>query len=83
MRGRPGVIWEPGFESLCAAIIRQAIMDYGKSIKYTSEHNSGEVFEAEEICKKECERFFLGAWFSTICDLDGERLLRWIRERAV
>lgn len=76
---------EPGIESLCAAIVKRAIMDYERSLRHVAANSpkEGERFWIEEAQREECERFFLGTWFSTICDLDGPRLVERIKKEAV
>lgn len=81
MKGRPNIIWEPGIESLCIAVVRQAIADYEKAkgvIERTSQEET-QLRNAKAL-KRECERFFLGSWFSCICEIDGAALLRRINE---
>lgn len=80
MKGRPNIIWEPGIESLCAAVVRQAIVDYEKSQRIIERTKEGERLLNAKARKKECESFFLGTWFSCFCDLDGAALLRRINE---
>ncbi len=66
-----------GYRDLADAIILQAVTDYRRAhwkLRLCNHH-----VEALET-KAECERFFRSTWFSTLCDLDGEQLLRDLKQ---
>lgn len=73
----------PGIKGLCAAIVRQAVVDYVSSSNYVDKHEPdiGNRFLLEQHRKLECEAFFFSGWFEAICDLDGAHLIRMIDEK--
>jgi len=67
------MITDSGYRDLADAIILQAVADYRRAhwkLRLCNHHK-----EALEIIS-ECENFFRSPWFSTICNLDREQLLR-------
>lgn len=64
------------YEHLIEAIIVQAVEDYRKALR-------GKTYEgqssAEEIVK-ECEDFFRSDWYSDLTKVNGEMLIRKLRE---
>ena len=67
---------ETCYESLCLAIIEQAVRDYKKAL------------EAEMKCEdlnarrviKELETFFKSEWFAQLSNLDGRLLIKNVRK---
>ena len=55
-----------GLDNLRIAIVEQAVKDYRRSM---------DKFEIEAI-----EHFFLGSWFKMLVDIDGDYLVRKLRE---
>ena len=60
------------YESLAAAIIEQALLDYRRAQKHIQKKFDVE-FSWQTI--KEIENFLKSSWFDVLCDLDGEKLL--------
>jgi len=64
---------DSGYRDLADAIILQAVTDYRRAhwkLRLCRHHA-----EALETIA-ECEDFFRSTWFSILCGLDGEQLLR-------
>ena len=58
-----------GYKLLSAAIIKQCLLDYR------------EVLQSNDIITKlECERFLRSQWFDFMSDMNGERLIKMMRE---
>ncbi len=71
---RPDSI-DPGvdpWEELANAIILQAVKDYRKALR--------EI--ASERTVTECEKFFRSQWFRVLTAIDGEMLIRKLREEV-
>ncbi|MCD7882493.1 MAG: hypothetical protein LUI87_02125 [Lachnospiraceae bacterium] len=66
-------------ERLRYAIVKQACRDYFAASRRLRRHPL-DIVAAETI--DECERFFRGDWFMHLCDLDGEWIVRSLRERS-
>ena len=67
---------DSGYRDLADAIILQAVTDYRRAhwkLGLCNHHK-----EALEIIM-ECEGFFRSRWFSILCGLDGEQLLRGLK----
>ena len=54
-----------GIERLCNAVVIQAVKDY------INDKNK----------REECERFFLSQYFTLFSDLDGEAIVKALKER--
>lgn len=74
------------------AIVEQACKDYEWALRYLNrlDHpgltltlSQKEKVEKGRMFVDSCERFFRGAWFSRLVDLDGETLIETLRKRAV
>lgn len=84
------ILSDTGLENLRYAIVRQAIEDYHRSLRFLHGNSSFyrcsvsaanyDIQAARE--KAECEQFFRSRRFGIICDLDGERLIATIRSRS-
>lgn len=74
------------------AIVEQACKDYEWAIRYlnrldhpglTLSLTQRENVEKARMFLDNCERFFRGAWFARLVDLDGEKMIETLRKRAV
>ena len=80
--------------ALAAAVVQQAVEDYRACIRWRSivcekQHTGNRMSatdRAEKVRKdcensmREIERFFRLDWFYTLCDCDGERVIRNLRQ---
>ena len=66
-----------GYESLTINIIVQAVKDYRNALRKLQ--NDPDDFRAI-VTRKECEGFFRSAWFSVICSVDPEELVKRTEE---
>ena len=58
-----------GYKLLSTAIIKQCLLDYR------------EVLQSNDIITKlECEQFLRSQWFDFMSDMNGERLIKMMRE---
>ena len=58
-----------GYKLLSAAIIKKCLLDYR------------EVLQSNDIITKlECEQFLRSQWFDFMSDMNGERLIKMMRE---
>ena len=71
-------------QNLANAIITQAAKDWRTAVKYLKAHpdGTGKRYWAAEKEKADCEKFFLGDTFEILTNLDGEYLLRRLKEEA-
>ncbi|MCR4692307.1 MAG: hypothetical protein K5664_00315 [Firmicutes bacterium] len=60
---------EENYQMLADAIVMQAVRDYRRCGCYQA--------------KKSIESFFRSDWFATICELDGERLIKRLRQERM
>lgn len=58
-----------GYKALAAAIVNQCLLDYRSALESN-----------DAITKAKCERFMRSAWFVFLSDMDGERLIKMMRE---
>ena len=58
-----------GYKLLSAAIIKQCLLDY-----------RGVLQSNDIITKLECEQFLRSQWFDFMSDMNGERLIKMMRE---
>ena len=73
-----------GYTALQEAVVAFAVQDYLHSLfilKIFPERGSLKAAEARSV-KRDCERFFCGGWFSTLCNLQGKTLLKRLRNLA-
>ena len=70
---------EDRYERLANAIILQAVTDYRAALKRIrrSPKNQDAIYEALRI-----ERFFRSAWYSQLTSVDGEYLIRRLRDEV-
>lgn len=67
---------ETCYESLCLAIVEQAVRDYKKAL--VAEMKCGDLNARRAI--RELETFFKSEWFEQISSLDGRLLIKNVRE---
>ena len=65
------------YESLANAIILQAVKDLRTARKKIKHHSKN---KEAELMIEELERFFRSDWFTALTTVDGEVLLRKLRE---
>lgn len=67
------------YENFANAIILQAVKDYRRALKLLSKnpHNRSAMAAVNEM-----ERFFRSDWYETLTSVDGEMLIRKLREEA-
>ncbi|MHC1694987.1 MAG: hypothetical protein AB9835_06910 [Eubacteriales bacterium] len=66
------------YESLANSIIEQAVKDYREALQRLDRHPEKNDYKAEV---NSLERFFCSGWYQTLTDLDGNLLMRKIREK--
>lgn len=73
---------DKGLEELRFAIIKQACIDYSDALTYLRGRTPSlsEEYIAAIKRKKECEAFFRSEYYSILCNIDGEHLMKKIRE---
>ena len=67
------------YENLANAIVLQAVKDWRTAVKHLKHHPKS---ESSLMTKAETERFFRSEWFTTLTSVDGEVLLRKLKEEA-
>ena len=67
------------YENLANAIILLAVKDYRQALKLLSKNPHSRSAMATV---KEMERFFRSDWYETLTSVDGEMLIRKLREEA-
>ncbi len=81
------IISDAGIENLRFAIVRQAVIDYDTSLKYLRKHPVPKTKIEEKriircgVLKRDCEVFFKSKYFSLLCDLDGPKLMKDVRQK--
>lgn len=63
---------DEGYKELAAAIVERAVWDYRNALK--RKH----ISEVHSL-----EKFFLSGWFELLSDLDGETIIRKIKNMEV
>lgn len=66
-----------GFENLANAIVIQAAKDYTKALKMHKKHPHYDVAKTQIA---ELEDFFRSPWYRTLTSVDGEMLIKKLRE---
>ena len=59
-----------GYKLLAAAIIKQCILDYREALQ-----------SHDIITTLECEQFLRSQWFDFMSDMNGEKLIKMMREK--
>ena len=67
------------YEALAKAIVTQAATDYYNAL-YTLKRDNKDMQSIK--MKIDCELFFRGKWCKQLCDIDGNRIIQTIRDRA-
>ena len=67
------------YMNLANAIVVQAANDYRAALKALALNREDRDAQVE---KKECERFFQSGWFSVLTTVDGEWLMRKLKEEV-
>lgn len=67
------------YDALAKAIVTQAATDYYNAL-YTLKRDNKDMQSIK--MKIDCELFFRGKWCKQLCDIDGEKIIKTIRERA-
>ncbi len=74
---------EGGYAQLVAAIIKQAVLDYDEVLQALFARPSGFRRVELETEKADLENFFHSAWYDSLTELDGEKLMQMTKSRAV
>ena len=71
------------YERLAQAIVVQAAKDYVSSMKGLNRYKKGsnKALAAEKMLD-ETNRFFHSGWFSMLCDLDGDKIVKMLRKET-
>ncbi|MCD7724508.1 MAG: hypothetical protein LUI12_02990 [Clostridiales bacterium] len=67
------------YEKLANAIILQAVKDYRMALK-TLKRNPNSYSASDTV--KEIERFFHSQWYTVLTDVDGDFLIRRLRQEV-
>ena len=67
------------YENLANAIILLAVKDYRRALKLLSKNPHS---RSAMVAVNEMERFFRSDWYETLTSVDGEMLIRKLREEA-
>jgi len=67
------------YENLANAIVMQAVKDWRHSVKKLKKNPHCATALSE---KRDCERFFHSAWFEALTSVDGEVILRKLKQEA-
>lgn len=78
---------EDGLELLKVRILEQAASDLVIAYMFKNKHEginpqSKKAIEMEKL-RVDCERFFRGEWFAALCDLDGEKVIKECKRKAL
>ncbi len=74
-------ITDIGAHNLCAAIVRQAVVDYEDALRKYSTEKDGVKKDKAKYRIRECERFFQKD-VDTYINIDGNKIIRKCRENA-
>lgn len=71
-----------GYSALQEGVVSFAVQDYLSALFILKIFPNQESLKAEEArsIKRDCERFFCGSWFHTLCNLQGRTLSKRLRE---
>ena len=70
------------YRRLAAAIVEQATQDYQEAMEYLYENPDGRKKVDSILEKLEEEEFFRSDWYQLLCGIDGEQMIRQLRENA-
>ncbi|MBO4854125.1 MAG: hypothetical protein J5482_03130 [Oscillospiraceae bacterium] len=68
------------WENLANAIILQAVKDYREARKKLKKRPKN---EDAKLMISDCEAFFRSDWYKALTDVDGEMLIRKLREEKI
>lgn len=68
-----------GYEELANAIILQAVKDYREALRLLSMNPNDKSAKRDQ---RNIERFFRSEWFSILTDLNGELLMKKLKEEV-
>lgn len=68
-----------GYERLANAIVLQAAKDYRSALRKINKNPVNGTAGLEVL---ECERFFRSKWYSVLTSVDGEYLMKRLREEV-
>ena len=68
------------WENLANAIILQAVKDYREARKKLKKRPKN---EDAKLMISDCEAFFRSEWYRALTDVDGEMLIRKLREEKI
>ena len=68
------------YEDLANAIILQAVKDYRTARKKAKYHPKN---KEAKLMIEDCERFFRSDWFAALTSVDGQMLLRKLKEEEI
>lgn len=77
-----------GYNSLVAAIVERACIDYIASLKYLATHTLPNtrrercIYYRHERTVNDCEKFFRGQWIEELGDYNGLDIMKKCREKA-
>ena len=73
-----------GFYALAAAIVKQAVDEYRDCERLIKgEIKTSNITYGDPVCRqKEIVKFFRSQWYSTLCDIDPQRILDKLGARA-
>ena len=71
---------EDPYEALANAIVLQACEDYRAALKKIKKNPKNQEAMSEAM---ECERFFRSGWYQALTSVDGEYLIRKLREEVI
>ena len=71
---------EDPYEALANAIVLQAANDYRAALKKIKKNPKNQEVMSEAM---ECERFFRSGWYQALTSVDGEYLIRKLREEVI
>lgn len=80
--GRKAIVDDKdGYVMLAKAIVQQAALDYRNCLFKEGRDNLSEYArDQNKLLKDDCEKFFQSKWMEELSDIDGEYLMRKIRE---
>ena len=68
-----------GYEELANAIILQAVKDYREALRLLGMNPNDKSAKRDQ---RNIERFFRSEWFSILTDLNGELLMKKLKEEV-
>ena len=68
---------EENYENLANAIVKQAAKDWQSAMKRLRKKPGNKAAQAQ---RDECEQFFRSDWFTVLTGVDGEFLMRKLKE---